>query len=211
MKRGYTLRTSMIVVDVQTTGWDARKDHIIEVGAVDFTDPARTFHRECRLSPNASISSEALRAFQFERQTLIDTERPTVRSAIYDFIGWSEASDIGTLAGQNSWFDATFLRAAADRYSVRWPFGYRQVDLHSVLFATLLRQGIDIPVEEGLDALSLSTAMRFVGLQYGEGRHSALTNARLAAEAFSRLIHGKALLKEFERYEIPPFLLRRRL
>lgn len=201
----------MIVVDVQTTGWDERRDHIIAIGAVDFTDPARTFHRECRLSPNTTISSEALRAFQFERRTLLDAKRPTVRSAIYDFIGWSEASEVRTLAGQNSWFDAAFLKAAANRYNVRWPFGYRQVDLHSVLFATLMRQGIDIPVKEGLDALSLSAAMRFVGLEYGEGRHSALTNARLAAEAFSRLIHGKALLEEYKRYEIPPLLLRRRL
>ena len=201
----------MLVVDVQTTGWDERKDHIIEIGAVDFTDPARTFHRECRLSPNASISREALRTFQFERRTLIDAGRPTVRSAIYDFIGWSEASEVRTLAGQNSWFDAAFLRAAADRYCVHWPFGYRQVDLHSVLFATLMRQGIDIPVEEGLDALSLSAAMRFVGLEYGAGRRSALTNARLTAEAFSRLIYGKGLLEEYERYEIPPPLLRRRL
>jgi DNA polymerase III epsilon subunit-like protein len=201
----------MIVVDVETTGWDERRDHIIEIGAVDFKNPARTFHRECRLSPNASISPEALRAFQLERQTLIDAKRPAVRSAIYDFIRWSEASDVRTLAGQNSWFDAAFLKAAANRYNLHWPFGYRQVDLHSVLFATLLQQGIDIPVEEGLDALSLSTAMRFVGLEYGEVRHGALTNARLAAEAFSRLVYGKALLEEYKRYEIPPFLLKRRL
>ncbi len=201
----------MIVVDVQTTGWDERKDHIVEIGAVDFTDPARTFHRECRLSPNATISPEALRAFKFERRTLSDASRPTVRSAIYDFIGWSEASEVRTLAGQNSWFDAAFLKAAAGRYDVRWPFGYRQVDLHSVLLATLMRQSIEFPVEEGLDALSLSAAMRFVGLEYGDGRHSALTNARLTAEAFSRLIYGKALFGEYERHEIPPSLLRRRL
>jgi len=201
----------MIVVDVQTTGWDERRDHFIAIGAVDFTDPVRVFHRECRLSPNATISPEALRAFQFERRTLLDTNRPTARSAIQDFIRWSEASEVRTLAGQNSWFDAAFLKAAANRYNLHWPFGYRQVDLHSVLFATLLRQGIDIPVEEGLDALGLSAAIRFVGLEYGEGRHSALTNARLAAEAFSRLIYGKALLEEYERYETPLFLKRRRL
>ena len=201
----------MIVVDVQTTGWDERRDHIVEIGALDFSDPTRTFLRECRLSPNAKISPEASRAFQFDRRTLVDAKRPTVRSAIYDFIGWSEASELRTLAGQNSWFDAAFLRAAANRYDVRWPFGYRQIDLHSVLFATLKRQGIDIPVEEGLDALSLSAAMGYVGLEYGGGRHSALDNARLAAEAFSRLIYGKGLLKEYQNHEIPPSLLRRRL
>lgn len=111
-----------------------------------------------------------------------------------------------TLAGQNPCFDAAFLRTAANRYHLAWPFGYRHIDLHSIFYARLLELGLHIPTENGLDALSLSTILRYIGLEYRRGRHDPLTNAKLEAEAFSRLIYGKVLLEEYREYEMPRLL-----
>ncbi|MDV3278345.1 MAG: 3'-5' exonuclease [Nitrososphaerales archaeon] len=194
----------MIVVDLQTTGWNDRQDRIVSIGAVDFENPARLFHQECRTPTKARISPEAWRAFRFDRRSLFTKNKPTIRSTVQGFISWSESSDVRTLAGQNPWFDAAFLRTAAKRYHLDWPFGYRHVDLHSIFYARFLELGLRIPTENGLDALGLSTILRYTGLERRRRRHNALTNAKLEAEALSRLICGKVLFEEYRKYKIPP-------
>ena len=197
---------TLIVVDLQTTGWNDRKDRIVSIGAVDFRNPARLFHQECRIPMNSSISPEASRVFQFERRSLFDKNKPAIKSTVQDFINWTEVSDLRTLAGQNPWFDAAFLREAVNRYHLHWSFGHRHVDLHSIFYARLLQLGRNIPTENGVDALSLATILTHIGMEYHAGRHSALTNAKLEAEALSRLIYGKVLFEEYKEYEVPRFL-----
>ncbi len=200
----------MIVIDLQTTGWDERKDAVVSIGAVDFDKPTRQFYGECKLSPGAAISDEASRAFKFDTASLFDNRKPDAEQVVKEFLSWSEGSELRTLAGQNPWFDAAFLKAAVDRFNFRWKFGYRHVDLHSIYFARLANLGREIPMQKHLDALSLGNILKGVGLVYGPGRHSSLENAKLEAEAFARLMYGKTLLKEFARCEIPQHLVRHR-
>jgi len=197
----------LIVVDLQTTGWNERTDRIVSIGAVDFLDKERTFYEECRLPPGAKIAAEAQRTFKFDVRSLFEPGRPGAKSSVLRFMRWAEPADDRTLAGQNSWFDAAFLKEAARRYGLPWAFGYRQVDLHSVCYARLLRSGDAVPVREHLDALGLGEILHYVGIRYGDGRHTAIENAKLEAEAFSRLIHGRALFDEYREFEVPPSLL----
>jgi len=197
----------LIVVDLQTTGWNQRTDRIVSIGAVDFPDKSRTFYEECRLPPGTKITSEAMHTFRFDTRSLFEPGRPSVKVAVTRFVRWSESSHERTLAGQNSWFDAAFLGEAARRYGIPWTFGYRQVDLHSVCYARLLQSGEAVPVEKRLDALGLGAVLRCVGIRYGAGRHSALENAKLEAEAFSRLILGRALFDEYRTFEVPRSLV----
>ena len=46
----------------------------------------------------------------------------------------------------------------------------------------------------------------YVGLPPEPKPHHALTGAKVEAEALSRLLFGKILLKEFAHYEIPKYL-----
>ena len=193
----------MIIVDLQTTGWNEQEDSIVSIGAVDFRNPERLFHQKSRIPPGTSISPEATRAFHFDRRTLFDQSRPSLRSILRDFVTWAEVSDLRILAGQNPWFDAAFLRESLRRYHLPWLFGYRLVDLHSIFYSRLLLLGKEIPNANGVDSLSLDVILRHVGLEHKAAANSALTNAKLEAEAFSRLIHGKGLLKEYEAYRIP--------
>ncbi len=197
----------MITIDIQTTGWDEKKDAIVSIGAVDFDQPTRQFYGECRLSPGVSISHEASLAFKFDTASLFDSRKPSAREVVKEFISWSERSELRTLAGQNPWFDAAFLKTAVDRFNFPWRFGYRHVDLHSIYFACLANLGRKIPTEKHLDAVSLGFILDSVGLVYGPGRHSSLENAKLEAEAFARLMYGKSLLKEFAMCKIPPHLV----
>jgi len=50
----------MIMVDVETTGVDAKKNSIISIGAVDFSNPQNQFYKECRIWEGAEITQQAL-------------------------------------------------------------------------------------------------------------------------------------------------------
>ena len=45
----------MIVVDVETTGVDARKNSIVSIGAVDFENQKNQFYGECKIWEGAEI------------------------------------------------------------------------------------------------------------------------------------------------------------
>ncbi|GIU68698.1 MAG: hypothetical protein KatS3mg001_548 [Candidatus Pacearchaeota archaeon] len=53
---------------------------------------------------------------------------------------------------------------------------------------------------------SLDEILKYVGLSSEPKPHNALMGAKLSSEAFSRIIYGKNLLKEFEEYSLPFYL-----
>jgi DNA polymerase III epsilon subunit-like protein len=198
----------LIVVDVETTGLDPGKDQIISIGAVDFASPHRTYYKECRLSRGVKASRDALEITGFSLVSLKDTNKPTLREILRDFEKWTAKCNERTLAGENPWFDATFLRRAFREHGLSWPFGHRYVDLHSLSYATMMRIKKRATASGGKSGLSLDETLRCVGLEPRKGFHNALGDAKLEAEAFSRLIYGKALFKEYTKYHLPDYLRR---
>lgn len=196
----------MIVLDVETTGIDWKKNSIVSIGAVDFNNPKNQFYVECQIWGGAEINEEALRINGFTREEITDCNKPSLEMAIRDFISWTENVEDLTLAGENVWFDNNFMRESAKRYDLEWIFGRRTFDLHSESYSNHLRLKKEIPLNKNRTNLNLDQTLKYVGLPEEPKPHNALTGAKVEAEAFSRLIYGKNFLSEFSKFEVPDYL-----
>ncbi len=200
----------MIVVDVETTGIYPEKNSIVSIGAVDFKNPENQFYQECRIWEGAEISYEALAVNGFTREQVLHENKNSLEETIKSFVKWMEKIDNQTFAGHNVWFDVGFLRDGLKRaklsnsnYTLEAKFGSRTIDLHSECYTNHLKRELIPPQKNGRTNLNLDKTLVYVGLPEEPKPHNALTGAKMEAEAFSRLIYGKELFKEFEIYSIP--------
>jgi len=196
----------MIVLDLETTGLEIDGDQIVSIGAVDFLNPSRTFYEECRVSPDITLSDEVLTIIGLPLPALMDQGKPTVKDVTGRFIRWASSCQERTLAGENPWFDVMFLRRATRESHLDWTFGHRYVDLHSISYASLLRANRLPQKANGDSDLGLDRTLEYVGLERRSGPHNALNDAKLEAEALSRLIFAKSLLGEYAHHPIPSHL-----
>lgn len=193
----------MLVVDVETSGVDAAVHSIVSIGAVDFLHSDNQFNEECRIWDGAAWQPEALAV---NGRTPADLSLPSLRpleAVARDFFLWAAKSGHPVMAGQNVSFDSSFLCATAARFRIRFPFGRRLVDLHSVAYAHLLGHGLLPPLRDGTSDLSLDAILALVGLPPEPKPHLAINGAKLEAEAFSRLVYGKNLLSDFAGFPVP--------
>ncbi len=197
----------MIVVDVETSGLDPLKNSIVSIGAVDFGNAKNQFYEECRTWDGAEAMPEALRVNGYTEEQIRDPNKKSLEEIMRAFIAWAKsAANDTTFAGENVFFDHDFLKASALRYSLVWPFSYKIVDLHSVSFAHHLKRGLVPPSKNGKTILSLDRTLVYVGMPEEPKPHIAINGAKLEAEAFSRLLHGKPFFEEYRQYPIPEYL-----
>ena len=199
----------MIIVDVETTGLFPEKYAMIDIGAVDFYDPLRTFSMPVRAWDGCEFSKFALEVNGYTEEELKDHSRPPLEEAIGAFIEWSEGCASTTLAGQNPEFDSKFLKHGFSTYRDKkeWPFSRRVVDMHSITYAHMLSRGILPPMKNRGSALSGDEIMKYVNVpQEPKPHRHGLTGALYECEAFSRLVCGKNLLSEFSKHKIPEYL-----
>ena len=111
----------MIVVDVETTGVDPRIASIVSIGAVDFTDPTRTFYEECRMWEGADVLKEALAVNGMSREEVTDPNKKTEAAITTMFLEWALKAKNHTIAGQNPFFDYEFIQAACLRAEMAFP------------------------------------------------------------------------------------------
>jgi DNA polymerase III epsilon subunit-like protein len=187
----------MIVVDVESSGMIPNHHSLISIGAVDFDDPARIFYGECRIFPGARVDRESLAISGFTEAQITDPLKQTDQALLENFLRFAAGAKEKTLAGQNPSFDRDFLMATAYRYHLPWDFAYRTVDLHSVCYFQMIKSGVAVPTERNHSALNLDRILEYLGLPKRKGRHHALTDAKLAAECFSRLFYGKTIFSSF--------------
>jgi len=199
----------MIVLDVESTGVDARLCSLLSVGAVDFDAPANCFYAECHKFPGAHVEKEAAEIHGFTVAQMEDEKKRTDREVLVDFLVWMRTCKEWTLAGQNPAFDRDFLQETAHRYHIDWPFAQRTVDLHSVAYYHMKGRGVEVPLLRNHSALNLDRILAYTGLKVARGKHNALEDAKLEAEAFQRLFYGRSLLEECENFAIPDFLRER--
>lgn len=201
----------MIVVDVETSGLNPWRNAILSIGALEFDRPTNTFYGECRVPADAEINPEALVVNGFTEASIHDVTKPSLEQLLARFIEWVELIPDQTLAGVNPFFDRDFLKAAAYRYRYDWGPGRRIVDLHSLCYAHQLARGLTPPTEQGRTSITADSTFIYVGLPSQPTPHHALTDVKLEAESFSRLIHGRPLLEEFHHHPLPPYLITRPL
>ncbi len=196
----------MIVIDTESTGVDPQKNSLLSIGAVDFENPADQFYGECRIFDGAHVEKEALRVNGFTKDQINDPKKKTDRELVSEFLAWAGYCGEHTFAGQNSSFDRDFVQYTCHRYHIEWnwPLAHRVVDLHSVCYFHMRDRGITPPVKHRHSDLNLETILAYVGVNVRRGSHNALEDAKLEAEAFSRLLSGKALFKEYAGFSVPP-------
>jgi ribonuclease T len=184
-----------VVVDVETAGFTAATDALLELAAVTIIQDehdnfvlgeAKQYHIEP--FPNAILNQECL---EFNK---IDPYHPfrfavTEHAALTDLFGFlnnlKEQYNCNkcVLVGHNAWFDLSFVNAAAKRAKIKKnPFhSFTAIDTaslaavfygHTVLASALKRAKIPFNVEES---------------------HSALYDATKTAELFCKIVNNSRL------------------
>lgn len=196
----------MIVVDVETTGVIPHIHSLLSVGAVDFANPSRQFYEECRMWEDAHVSPEALAVNGFSREEITDLTKETDKELVKHFLLWTMKSEEVTLAGENPSFDRDFLHYTALRHHIDWPLAHRTIDLHTLCYYHMVKREMRVPLLHKHSDLNLDTIAEYVGLKGREGIHKALEDARLEAEALSRLLYKKNLLPDFKNFPLPAYI-----
>lgn len=200
----------MIILDIEATGLDSIACGIIDIGAVDFSNPENTFYAQCCVREGAKIQEQALEYNGYTLKDIQNSSLPSEKEVITAFQKWAASIEERTLAGQNPEFDLHFLENAYKRYDVVWDFGHRTIDQHSIAYA--LTRELDygtFSTENRTSGLNSDTIMKFVGLPPEPRPHnSALNGALWETEAFSRLLNGKNVLKRFKKYPVPEYLMK---
>ncbi len=194
----------MIVLDIETSGLDPRYHSILSVGALDLTNPENYFYSECRVWDGAQVEDEALAVNGFNRAEVTDPTKEGPDVLIHSFLKWTNTVKQPIVAGHNVWFDYSFLRDTAERFRENWPLPKRMTDTHSLTLIHLLQHGQEIPINtSGKWNINSDFVFKYVGIESERGVHDALEDAKLTAEAISRLVYDKPLLPEYSHYKIP--------
>ena len=199
----------MIALDIETSGLDPERTSILSIGALDTINPTDQFYGECQVWSGAEITDEALAINGFTKDQATDSTKKTEANLITEFVAWvTKVSGDGvsrdtTIVGQNSSFDRDFARAACRRAGVKFPFGHRTIDTHSLVWLHMIQKGIVPPIKYGSSSLSLTVALEYCGLPEELKPHNALNGAYAHAEVFSRIAYNKKMLEIYSSFEIP--------
>ncbi len=193
----------MIILDIETTGSDYTKHSIVQIAALEFERPDNRFVAQCRIWKGAAVDPFTRTYNGWTDEQLYDKAARTDREVAEDFLRWTQTVGEKTIVGENPSFDRDFLRWTLERYGKQWTLGFRTIDIHTVSTLHRWQRGIAIPHEQGMSMLRLDETLKYVGLPEEPKPHAALAGALREAEAFSRLVYGKQLLKEFAQYPVP--------
>lgn len=167
---------TLYAIDVETSGLDPFTSSILSIGAVDIQNPKRTFYAECRPFPGAEVHEGALNVNGFTEDYLAALPNDEA-SVIKEFFVWLSYPPM--LLAHNAKFDHSFLQAAADRASLPNPFGFRSVDIHSIVHAHMVSHQHPVPKK-----LSLNECLAYAGLPPEPNPHNALTGAQCNYEIY---------------------------
>jgi DNA polymerase III epsilon subunit-like protein len=181
----------MIIVDIETTGLNPKKNSLLSIGALEFENPENTFYGECRMDDGAEVSNIALKINGFTRKQIADKKKPTSEELIRKFLEWMKPIKEKTLGGENIWFDTEFFEEYFRKMGIKWPFRKKVVELHEVS-----------PLLAG-HPWSLDMVLYAIGIPPRDKAHNAMDDVELTAETLSRLLTGKNLLKKFKNYPVP--------
>lgn len=138
------LHNRVLVIDVETTGFDPAVNACIDLGAV-LLDESLNVMREFSslIAPwaGAQVKDEAMKVNRIPLKELASA--PPVDEVVMRFTETFRFEGAPPLlAGWNVWFDASFLRELYKRAQQPWPFPYRLLDVQSVISFHTLMTGI---------------------------------------------------------------------
>lgn len=177
----------ILVVDLETTGLDARKHSILQIGAVWLTGGEGEFSLNCRRAADTLIDPKAMEINGLSPERADDPSLPEEGEAVKQFLTWLGPLPC-ILAGLNPSFDRAFLQEAQYRktftsQAVR-RFPHRVLDLHSLAVSYALAKGDPIPSR----GYYTDEIYAVLGLPPEPKPHVTITGARREAEALRMLM-----------------------
>ena len=182
-EQGQTLDDTFVVFDIETTGFSAAEDRIIEIGAVKITDGAIVDRFSTFVNPEVPIPFEIQQLTHITDDMVL--EAPKIEEALpafLDFVGES------ALVAHNAGFDVGFIEQNCARLGRSRTFtSVDTVGLARVLLPTLSKYKLNIVAK----ALNISL----------ENHHRAVDDAAATAEIYVKFIEmlkerGMTTLKE---------------
>lgn len=182
-EQGQTLDDTFVVFDIETTGFSAAEDRIIEIGAVKITDGAIVDRFSTFVNPEVPIPFEIQQLTHITDDMVLEAPRiEEALPAFLDFVGES------ALVAHNAGFDVGFIEQNCVRLGRSRTFtSVDTVGLARVLLPTLSKYKLNIVAK----ALNISL----------ENHHRAVDDAAATAEIYVKFIEmlkerGMTTLKE---------------
>ena len=168
--KGQSLRAPYVVFDIETTGFSAEHDRIIEIGAVRVEEGQITDRFSAFVNPQIPIP------FEIEKLTGISDdmvlEEPLVEEVLPRFLEFCRGA---VLVAHNADFDMSFIRKNAERQGLVCDFTVADtVGLARILLPQLNRYKLDTVAK----ALNISL----------ENHHRAVDDAGCTAEIFLKFL-----------------------
>jgi len=210
----------MIIIDIETTGMNFWENSILSIGALCFNNPKNQFYGECRVDKDDIITEDALKINGFSKEEITSEKKQTQKELIKKFLEWLNKQENRILAGHNiGFFDLNFLKTKAKKYNLNIKTRYRSLDLCSVAQTRYFQiNGKFLLDDYKENGMSLPEVLKFCGIkderiEIRDGKlikqgktHNALEDCKLEAECFSRLLSGKGLFEEYNKFLIPNYL-----
>lgn len=214
----------MIVLDIETSGLDLGKAGIWQIGAVELENPENYFIEEARIDDTDQIEEGAMKVIGKTEEELRDPSKQSQKQMIIRFLEWTKKCKDRMIIGQNIGFDLLMMQTKSIRYGIHKEYikiiGFKGLDTYTLAqMKYLKKEGKFSLKEDGRGDMGLHKVLEFCGMEDNrialdkdgnvekEGKnHNALEDAKLTAECFSRLVYGKTLFPEYEKFKIPEYL-----
>jgi DNA polymerase III epsilon subunit-like protein len=160
----------LVFVDLETTGLDAERHGIIEIGCIFETDGKREAESfQSLVNPgDVEYTDEAAEVHNIRREVV--AAAPPLPEVLREFD--RRCADEAILSGWNTKFDEAFLHRAYKRYGLPWRFDYHIFDVWSLYKRLQLRGELPADLHLGLGTV----ARHFNIVRDGEDHHRALTD-----------------------------------
>ncbi|MBE5966559.1 MAG: PolC-type DNA polymerase III, partial [Lachnospiraceae bacterium] len=167
--KGQSLQNSFVVFDIETTGFSAMNDRIIEIGAVkvvggEAVDTFSTF-----VNPEVPIPYEIEQLTSIRDDMVMDA--PKIEAVLPDFLAFCEGSG---LVAHNASFDVGFIKKNAERMGI------------SIDFTVIDTVGLSRILLPELSRFKLNTVAKALKVSL-ENHHRAVDDAGATAEIFIKL------------------------
>ncbi len=197
----------MIIVDIETSGLDPNKHGILEIASLKFEAPNISYQSYCRLDEDDEIDSKALEINGQSKEEIRDSNRLSQKQVLIEFFDFIKKQGDFYIAGENvGSFDWSFIKIKSEKYSLDFPLQHRTFDLQTLAQTKYEQVYGKLLIENGKSKMGLPQILEFVGMRDERKKHGALEDCKLEAECFSRLLKGKKLFDEYNKFPIPDYL-----
>jgi len=163
----------IVIFDFETTGLDANRDQIIEIGAIKYVNFESVGEFSTLITTSIPLPDVVQRLTGISPDMLVG--KPTLQEVLPRFLNFIEGS---LLVAHNASFDMGFLRAECLRQGIdiEWP-----------VFCTL-KMAREFLVQ--LERKSLDSLAQHYGLQF-EARHRSIGDVKVTSCVLKELLHNE--------------------